>query len=101
MNSDEPILTISVASNLLDLHPRTLMLYESAGLISPHRTKTNRRLFSKNDLSSLQFVKYLTHKEGLNLRGVKVLLEAIKFAEKEGMKLRKILFPSFKAEKLV
>lgn len=101
MNSNEPILTISVASNLLDLHPRTLMLYEKAGLISPHRTKTQRRLFSKNDLEELQFIKYLTQKEGVNLRGVKVLLEAIKLAEKEGLKLKKILFPSFKAKKLV
>jgi len=99
--TDEPILTISVAANLLKVHPRTLMLHEKAGLISPYRTSTKRRLFSIQDLSDLQFIKYLTQNKGINLQGVKILLETISLAEKEGVNLKKRLFPSFKAKKLI
>lgn len=101
MSSKEPILTISVAANLLDLHPRTLMLYEKEGFISPHRTKTNRRLFSIKDLEHLQFLKYLTQREGINLNGVRVILSAIKIAKTEGIRLKKLLFPAFKTKKLI
>ena len=101
MASNDPILTISVAASLLKLHPRTLMLYEQAGLITPHRTGTNRRLFSIADLENLQFIKYLTQKEGVNLKGVKILLEAIFLAEKEGVNLKKLLFPGFKPKRLI
>lgn len=100
MSSEDPILTISVAANLLRLHPRTLMLYEKSGLITPHRTSTSRRLFSLKDLEKLQFIKYLTRKEGVNLTGVKIILEAISLAEKEGVGLRKALFPAFKPRPL-
>lgn len=101
MRTNEPILTISVASNLLKLHPRSLMFYERAGLIIPHRTNTKRRLFSMTNLEELQFIKYLTQTEGVNLRGVKIILEAIQLAEKEGVKLKKSLFPSFKPKSLL
>ena len=101
MSIDEPILTISVASSLLKLHPRTLMLYERAGLLTPFRTGTKRRLFSFKDLEHLQFIKYLTQNKGMNLRGIKILLEAISITEKEGINLKKLLFPAFKAKKLI
>jgi len=101
MSSTEPILTISVAANLLGLHPRTLMLYEREGLITPYRTKTNRRLFSIKDLERLQFLKYLTQQEGINLSGARKIFEAIVYAEREGINLKKTLFPSFKVEKLL
>lgn len=101
MRSEEPILTISIASRLLKLHPRTLMLYERAELISPHRTDTNRRLFSAKDLNNLQFIKYLTQKKGVNLQGVKILLEAIRIAEENKIRLRRRLFPSFRAKRLI
>jgi len=98
---EEPILTISVAANLLKLHPRTLMLYERAGLIAPHRTNTKRRLFSIKDLEELQFIRLLTRKEGVNLQGVRVLLKAIKIAEENEIRLKKMLFPSFKPKRLI
>jgi len=97
----EPILTISVAAKLLGLHPRTLMFYEKAELIAPHRTGTNRRLFSIQDLNHLQLIKYLTQKQGINLKGVKFLLEAIKIGEENNIKLQRRLFPSFKLKKLI
>ena len=96
MISDKPILTISIAAKLLGLHPRTLMLYESAGFITPYRTTTQRRMFSMQDLEHLQFIKFLTQTNGINLRGVKFILEALSLAEKEGVNLKKLVFPSFK-----
>jgi MerR family transcriptional regulator/heat shock protein HspR len=101
MSSNEAILTISVAAGLIKLHPRTMMLYEKAGLITPYRTDTQRRLFSIKDLEHLQFIKYLTQKQKINLQGVRVVLEAISLMDKEGIKLRKILFPSFQPAKLI
>jgi len=101
MDKNKPILTISVAAGLLKLHPRTLMLYEKSGFTSPHRTKTKRRLFSINDLEVLQFIKYLTQEVGLNLQGVKKIGEAIEVCQKEGINLKKILFPGFKPKKLI
>jgi len=101
MALDEPILTISVAASLLGVHPRSLMLYERAEIIYPHRTKSKRRLFSKGDLDRLQFVKYLTQHQGVNLQGVKTLLKAFEVAEKEGVNLKKLLFPDFKAKVLI
>jgi len=52
-------------------------------------------------LEQVQFIKYLTQVKGINLRGTKILLEAISYAEKEGVELKKLLFPQFKVEKLI
>ena len=95
----EPILTISVAAQLLNVHPRTIMLYERKKLFTPFRTKTQRRMFSGKDLENLQFIKFLAQQEGINLKGVKVVLEAISITEKSGINLKSMLFPDFKAEK--
>lgn len=101
MRTDEAILTISVAASLLGLHPRTLMLYEKAELLTPHRTGTNRRMFSLKNLEELQFIKYLTHEMGINLQGVKFILNALSLAESEGVSLKKRIFPEFKPKTLV
>ena len=96
MNTIQPILTISVAASLLHSHPRTLMLYERIGLITPHRTGTQRRMFSFKDLEVIQFIQYLTQKQGINLAGVKFMLQALSLAQKEGVNLKKLLFLDFK-----
>jgi len=101
MKKDQPILTISVAASLLGLHPRTLMAYDKAGLISPHRTSTKRRMFSSKDLEEIQFLKYLSKKRKINLEGVKVILEALRVAEGQGIKLKKNLFPDFRVRTLL
>lgn len=100
MGINEPILTISVAAKLLNIHPRTIMLYERTKLFTPYRTNTQRRMFSDKDLEDLQFIKFLTQQRGINLQGVKVVLEAIEVAEKGGVNLKLLLFPNFKTEKL-
>lgn len=101
MSSDEAILTISVAAKLINVHPRTLMLYEKVGLITPYRTGSKRRLFSLNDLEVIQFIRYLTREKGVNLQGAKIIIEAVKLAEKEGLKIRRELFPTFKTTRLI
>lgn len=101
MGMDEPILTISIAAALLGIHPRTLMLYERAGFFTPHRTITQRRMYSKKNLDELQFIKFLTRDKGCNLQGVKIVVEAIKVASENGLDLKRRLFPNFRAKTLV
>ena len=78
---DKPLYTISVASEILETHPRTLMMYEDLGLIEPYRTSTNRRRYSQRNVRKLQVIQQLTRERGVNLAGVKyilMLLEALK-----------------------
>ena len=77
---DKPIYTISVAAEILTVHPRTLMMYEHLALVIPRRTPTNRRRYSQRDLITLQAIQRLTRGHGLNLqaaRHVILLLQAI------------------------
>ena len=67
---DKPLYTISVASEILETHPRTLMMYEDLGLIEPYRTATNRRRYSQRNVSKLQVIQQLTREKGVNLAGV-------------------------------
>ena len=71
---DKPIYTISVASEILATHPRTLMMYESLGLVSPARTPTNRRRFSQRDVIKLRTIQRLTRQHGVNLAGARHIL---------------------------
>jgi len=71
---DKPLYTISVAAEILETHPRTLMLYEDAGLIEPHRTTTNRRRYSQRDITKVQVIQHLTREKGVTLTGVKHIL---------------------------
>jgi MerR family transcriptional regulator/heat shock protein HspR len=68
-----PLYTIGTAAELLDVHPRTLRLYEQAGLLRPAR-RNNRRFYSNNDLNWIRCVRYLIHKKGLNQEGLRRLL---------------------------
>lgn len=94
--SQKPLFTISIAARLVKVHPRTLMLYEKKGLVKPHRTPKERRLYSPKEIKFLHFIRFLTQERGINLSGVKVLLEAIDAAKKEKLDLKKILFPEYK-----
>lgn len=91
----KPIFTLSVAAEILGVHPRTLMIYENEGLAVPARTKTNRRRYSQKDIRRLQFIRFLTNKKGVNLAGVQAILDMIKNAEDKGMDLQKKVFPDF------
>src|SRR2546427_12140926 len=70
----KPLYTIRVAAEILETHPRTLMLYEDAHLIEPHRTTTNRRRYSQRDISKGQVIQNLTREKGVTLPGVRHIL---------------------------
>jgi len=65
---------ISVAAELVGMHPQTLRLYEARGLVRPKRTAGNTRLYSELDLERLQLIQRLTTELGLNLAGVEQVL---------------------------
>jgi MerR family transcriptional regulator, heat shock protein HspR len=72
---DRPRYTISVAADLVGMHPQTLRIYESKGLIRPKRTGGNTRLYSEADIARLRLIQGLTTELGLNLAGVERVLE--------------------------
>ena len=74
MMDDHPRYMISVAAELVGMHPQTLRIYESKGLIRPKRTAGNTRLFSEADLERLRLIQQLTNDLGLNLAGVEQVL---------------------------
>jgi MerR family transcriptional regulator/heat shock protein HspR len=71
-----PVYTIGTAAEMLGVHPRTLRLYEDAGLIRPTR-KNNRRFYSPKDLEWICCVRYMIHEKGLNQEGLRRLLARI------------------------
>src|SRR2546423_3600045 len=82
---DKPIYTLSVASEILETHPRTLMMYEHLNMIKPKRTVTNRRRYSQRDLMKLQAIQTLTRKHGVNLAGVRYILALLKTLQAYGL----------------
>ena len=72
--SERPIYMISVAAELVGMHPQTLRMYEQKGLVQPQRTAGNTRLYSDVDLERLRLIQRLTNELGLNLAGVEHVL---------------------------
>jgi MerR family transcriptional regulator/heat shock protein HspR len=66
--------TISIVSRMYTIHPQTLRLYEREGLLIPHRSEGNRRLYSREDLRRLKIILSLTRELGVNLAGVEIIL---------------------------
>ena len=67
---ERPRYMISVAAELVGMHPQTLRIYEAKGLVTPQRTAGNTRLYSEADLERLRLINRLTQELGLNLAGV-------------------------------
>jgi len=65
---------ISVAADIVGMHPQTLRIYEQKRLVRPQRTAGNTRLYSERDLERLRLIQRLTTELGLNLAGVEVVL---------------------------
>ena len=65
---------ISVAADLVGMHPQTLRIYESKGLVRPKRTAGGTRLYSESDVERLRIIQRLTTELGLNLAGVELVL---------------------------
>ena len=60
---------------MFSVHQQTIRMYEKQGLITPKRSDGNTRLFSEEDVDRLEEVIYLTHKLGVNLAGVEMILK--------------------------
>ena len=71
---DRPRYMISVAAELVGMHPQTLRIYEQRGLVRPQRTAGNTRLYSDQDVERLRLIQRLTSEIGLNLAGVERVL---------------------------
>jgi DNA-binding transcriptional MerR regulator len=82
---DKPIFTLSVASEILEVHPRTLMMYEQLRMISPKRTVTNRRRYSRRDVMKLQAIQTLSREHHVNLAGVRYILALLKRLQSAGV----------------
>jgi MerR family transcriptional regulator/heat shock protein HspR len=72
---NRPVYVISIAASIAGCHPRTLRIYEEEGLVEPVRTDSNIRLYSDEDLQRVRIIRYLTQQRGVNLAGVKLLLQ--------------------------
>jgi MerR family transcriptional regulator/heat shock protein HspR len=72
--TERPIYMISVAADLVGMHPQTLRMYEQKGLVRPQRTPGGTRLYSEADVERLRIVQRLTTELGLNLAGVELVL---------------------------
>jgi MerR family transcriptional regulator/heat shock protein HspR len=84
---ERPRYMISVAADLVGMHPQTLRIYENKGLIRPKRTAGNTRLYSEADLDRLRLIQRLTNELGLNLAGVEQVLRL----QDEVMRMRRRL----------
>ena len=71
---NKPLYMISVAAELTGMHPQTLRVYESKGLVNPKRSGGNTRLYSQADIERLELINQLTD-EGINLAGVVRILD--------------------------
>jgi MerR family transcriptional regulator/heat shock protein HspR len=71
MTDQRPRYMISVAADLVGMHPQTLRIYETKGLVRPGRTPGGTRLYSDYDLERLREIQRLTTELGLNLAGVR------------------------------
>src|SRR3954452_12722698 len=70
VSSDQGVFMISVAAELADMHPQTLRMYESRGLIAPKRSPKGTRLYSQEDVDQLRRIQEMTAELGMNLAGV-------------------------------
>ena len=74
-HDDAQVYVISVAAELAGMHPQTLRQYDRLGLVSPGRARGRGRRYSLRDIATLREVQRLSHDEGVNLAGIKRILE--------------------------
>ena len=72
---DAPVFVISVAAHLAGMHPQTLRTYDRMGLVSPRRTAKRGRRYSAHDIAQLRMIQRLSQDEGINLAGIRRILE--------------------------
>lgn len=96
MDQDTPVFVISVAARMAGMHPQTLRQYDRLGLVSPGRSPGRGRRYSARDVATLREVQRLSQEEGVNLAGVKRILELedqVRALERQVAFLRGMLDP--------
>jgi MerR family transcriptional regulator/heat shock protein HspR len=86
--SKRGVYMISVAAELAGMHPQTLRIYESRGLITPKRSPKNTRLYSADDVERLRRIQELTTELGMNLAGVEKVFELEEEMERMRRRMR-------------
>lgn len=89
-----PVYMIGVAADLIGVHPQTLRMYEQKGILCPRKSIKNTRLYSQEDVERGQYIQRLTRETGMNLAGVKKVLDMesrIDKLETENERLRREL----------
>ncbi len=81
---------ISVAAELAGMHPQTLRIYETRGLITPKRSPKNTRLYSQEDVDRLRRIQELTSELGMNLAGVERVFELEEQLERMQRRMRNL-----------
>ena len=89
--------SISAVAKMFSVHQQTVRIYEKEGLLAPKRSEGNTRLFSEEDIDRLEEIIYLTHKLGINLAGVEMILKLKKQIKKMQKDMNK-LFEDTKQE---
>lgn len=75
MKRKKAYFSISAVAKMFSVHQQTIRLYEKEGLLTPKRSEGNTRLFSEADVDRLEEIIYLTHKMGVNIAGVEMILK--------------------------
>lgn len=88
INPDKPVFPISVVADILQVHQRTLRIYNEENIIVPARSPKNRRLYSINDIEKGKFIQYLSRELGINIIGIKIIMEFLKEREIDSKKYR-------------
>ena len=86
----EPVFQISIVSRMIGLHQQTIRSYERVGLVKPHRTQGNTRLYSHADVERLRTVTRLVNDLGVNLAGVDVILRMTRQIEELQRRLEQV-----------
>lgn len=103
MKRKQGFFSISAVAKMFSVHQQTIRLYEREGLIVPKRSEGNTRLFSEEDVDRLEEIIYLTHKLGINLAGVQMVLKLqkqMKKMQKDMNRMFEETTDSLKAEEL-
>ncbi|HBG48455.1 MAG TPA: hypothetical protein DDW90_02910 [Cyanobacteria bacterium UBA9971] len=77
-DADKPMFPISVIADLLQVHQRTLRIYNEEKILVPERSPKNRRLYSFNDIERGKFIQYMSRELGINIIGIKIIFELLK-----------------------
>ena len=91
LDQEAPVFVISVAAQLAGMHPQTLRQYDRLGLVSPGRAAGRGRRYSARDVAQLREIQRLSQEEGVNLAGVKRILELENQVAALAAKVRELL----------